>query len=450
MKAVLIAGVQSGTGKTTVSMAVMRCLRNKGKNVAPFKVGPDYIDPKFHRFITGNYSYNLDSWMLDENTLRYLFHKNSIGKDIAVIEGVMGLYDGIGTDSTGSSAHVAKLLGVPVILVLDASGMSGSAAAMVMGYCDYDRELDLRGVIFNRVSGESHYSLLKTAVERDTGIKCLGYLAKNDELKLESRHLGLVPVEELDEFEKQAQALSLSAAGTIDIDGIEEISVISVQPKDIKEKSIPGDMGKGLRIGIAMDEAFNFYYRDNLDLMQESGIDLVEFSPLKSGKLPEDVDGLYIGGGFPEIFAEKIAVNKSLRNEIKQRAEKGMPVYAECGGLMYLCSGMIPEDGRIYPAVDFFKCRTRMTKKLQRFGYVEVEYKGILTKAHEFHHTVLEDVDESQFEYAFKVRKKNRGKEWKCGLSRKNVLAGYPHVHFYSNPEFYRGIISLFRKGLNN
>ncbi|MBN2040590.1 MAG: cobyrinate a,c-diamide synthase [Spirochaetes bacterium] len=447
MKAIVIAGIQSGTGKTTVSMAVMRCLKNRGRNVAPFKTGPDYIDPKFHKFITGNSSYNLDSWMLDENTLKYLFRKNSMNKDIAVAEGVMGLFDGSGTDGTGSTAHLAKILGVPVVLVVNASGMSESAAAMVMGYRDYDRDVDLRGVIFNRVSGESHYSFLKKAVERDTGVKCLGYLAKNEEIKLRSRHLGLIPVEELDELEEQADALSVSAEETIDIDGIEEIAEINDPENNINGICFPEDAGKGLKIGMAMDEAFNFYYMDNLNLMKESGIDVVEFSPLNDEKLPENIDGLYIGGGFPEVFTEKIAANVSMREEIKQKALAGMPVYAECGGLMYLSTGIIPEDGKFYPAVDFFKCKTRMTKRLQRFGYIEVEYNGIITKAHEFHHTVLEDADETDFNYAYSVRNINRGREWKCGLVKRNVLAGYPHIHFYSNPEFYGEIISLFRKG---
>ncbi len=445
MKGIVIAGAQSSAGKTTVSMAVIRLLKNSGMDVVPFKVGPDYIDPKFHRFVTGNHSYNLDSWMLDEETVRYLFRKNSAGKDIAVIEGVMGLYDGSGFDSFGSTAHVAKILCAPVVLVLDAHGMSVSAAAMALGYKNYDPGLDLKGVILNRISGRSHYDLLKVAIERDTGLRCFGYLAPDKEFSLGSRHLGLVPVEELGDLERKVDALSELAGKTLDIKGLENISGISSSFEGCPANMNPGDIGRGLRIGIAQDEAFNFYYQDNLNLMKETGVDLCEFSPVHDARLPDNIDGLYLGGGFPEVFAEKLSANIALAKEIRERAENGMPVYAECGGLMYLCSGIIINNN-FYPCVDFFKCRVKMTPRLQRFGYVEVMYNGIRTRAHEFHHTVLEDVDDSNFEYAYTVKKANKNEEWKCGLTRRNVLAGYAHVHFYANMDFYRSIISLFRR----
>ncbi len=451
MKAIVIAGTQSSVGKTTVSIAVMRALRNAGRNVAPFKVGPDYIDPKFHKFATGNLSYNLDSWMLSENTVKYLFNKHAQKKDIAVIEGVMGLYDGSGDEmhgntASGSTAHIAELTGAPVILVTDAHGMAESAAAMVQGYKNYDRDINLKAVILNRVSGESHYKLLKEIIERETGVRCIGYLSPDKEVSLKSRHLGLIPVEELDDLEKKIESLAASACKTIDMAGIEEISEIQPPAYYDSEDLHPGKIGHGLRIAVAMDEAFNFYYQDNLDLMKEAGIELVEFSPMHGNKLPEEVSGLYIGGGFPEEFADKLSANKGMLRDIKDKLANGMPAYAECGGLMYLTSGIIDKSSNLYNTVDFFQCRTRMTGRLQRFGYCEIEYKGIKVKGHEFHHTVLEDMQDPDIEYMYTVSNPGRDEAWQCGLFKRNVLAGYPHIHFYANLKFFEKIVELYLK----
>jgi cobyrinic acid a,c-diamide synthase len=451
MKAIIIAGTQSSVGKTTVSIAIMRVLRNAGMDVAPFKVGPDYIDPKFHKFATSNFSYNLDSWMLSDNTVKYLFNKHAEKKDIAVIEGVMGLFDGSGEGirsmaARGSTAHIAKLTGAPVILVMDAHGMAESAAAMVLGYKNYDSNIDLKAVVLNRVSGESHYKLLKDIIEKNTGVRCLGYLEPDKELTLKSRHLGLIPAEELDDLEKKMDLLAFSTGKTIDMKGIEHISETNSPDYEDSDDMHPGKIGQGLRIAVAMDEAFSFYYQDNLGLMKETGIELIEFSPMHDKKLPENISGLYLGGGFPEEFAGKLSANKQMLREIKEKLSDGMPVYAECGGLMYLTSGIIDKNTNFYNTVDFFQCRTRMTKTLQRFGYCEIEYSGIKTRGHEFHHTVLEDINDPDIKYAYSVSKSGGSKAWKCGLIKKNVLAGYPHVHFYSNMEFFKKIVQLYMK----
>ncbi|WIV11812.1 cobyrinate a,c-diamide synthase [Proteiniborus sp. MB09-C3] len=438
MKRVVIAGTHSGCGKTTVSLGIMAALTRRGKKVAPFKVGPDYIDPSFHRFVTGNPSYNLDSWILDSNTVRYLFNKNIQNMDISIIEGVMGMHDGFGIDrSNGSTAHVAKITKTPVILVAEAKAMSTSAAALVMGYMMYDKDVEVKGVIFNKVCGEKHYEMLKLVVERDLGIKCLGYFPKNADISLKSRHLGLIPADEVEELNQKIDGLVELVEKYIDLNALEEIAnvedieTVENPAKDILMKY------KGLKIGIAMDTAFSFYYQHNLQLMEEAGVQLLPFSPLKDTSVPAEVDGLYIGGGFPEMFAENLEENTSMRTDIKTLLDNGLPAYAECGGLMYLTEGIVDLQGQYHNMVGFFDAKSMMTNRLNRFGYVNVETKtGIKIRAHEFHRSCIEKNDALEYYYhVTKYREKFIG-EWKCGLVKNNVVAGYPHIHFYSNLEF--------------
>ncbi len=446
MKKIIIAGISSGAGKTTVSAALMKVLTGRGMKVAPFKTGPDYIDPKFHEFVTGEHSHNLDSWMLDEDTVRYLFYKNSHGSDIAVIEGVMGLFDGCGTGDDGSTAHIARITGSPVILVADAKGMSRSIAAVINGFCSFDSSVNIIGVIFSKVSGEKHYSLLEKIVNENCTVKCFGYIPSDPGITLESRHLGLIPVEELQGLNLKVNRMAELASENIDIDGIlnaasEDHSACEI-PEYIKKL---GGIATGMRIGIAMDKAFSFYYRDNISLLEEAGVELVKFSPLLDGSLPEGLNGLYLGGGYPEIFARELSANRTMLDDIRSKCIGGIPVYAECGGLMYLTSGITDHTGSFFPLVDFFKHRSVMTKKLQRFGYVNIEYEGISIRGHEFHHSMLEgNDDETHFEYS--VVKESTGESWNCGLRKKNVIAGYPHIHFYSNPEFLMKLINMFKE----
>ncbi len=313
----VIGGTQSGVGKTTVSVGIMKALSKRGLNVQPYKIGPDYIDPAFHSFVTGNKSRNLDSWMLEERAINDIFVKNSFDKDISVIEGVMGLYDGFGIEKdNGSTAHVSKILKSPVVLVIDGNGVSSSAAAQVLGYKLYDEKVKIKGVIVNNVSGQKHYELIKEAIEKFTGIKCVGYLKKNIDIKLESRHLGLIPTVEVENLNKKLDKLSSMIEETIDIDEIIEISkevstLYYTYNNDNKTRL------KDVNIGVALDKAFNFYYQDNLELLEELGAKLVYFSPLKDRKLPDNLHGLYLGGGFPEVFAKELEENRELRNEIK-------------------------------------------------------------------------------------------------------------------------------------
>lgn len=446
MKKIIIAGMRSGAGKTTVTSALMRSFLSRGLNVAPFKTGPDYIDPGFHRFVTGKPSHNLDSWMLDGESVRYIFQKNSGGSDIAVIEGAMGLYDGCGTGDEGSTAHVARITGAPVILVADAGGVSRSMAAAVNGFCSFDESINITGIIFNRVSGDSHYRLLKKIIEENCSIRCFGYIPSDPEIVLESRHLGLIPVEEIQGLSDKIDRMACLVSKYVDIEGLLESLPDSHHSNDTPGfiKEVEG-AGTGLKIAVAMDRAFSFYYSENISLMKHAGIEIVEFSPLRDKRLPDCIDGVYLGGGYPEVFASELSANSGMLEDIRGRCMDYMPVYAECGGLIYLSSGVIDRDGRLSPFVDFFNYRTVMTGRLQRFGYVNIDYDGISVRGHEFHHSKADGADaEALFEY--KVLKESTGETWECGLKKLNVLAGYPHIHFYSSPEFFKRIIKLWKR----
>ncbi|RJX24775.1 MAG: cobyrinate a,c-diamide synthase [Dethiobacter sp.] len=436
----MLAGTHSGVGKTTISMGIMHVL-TRFMHVQPYKVGPDYIDPAFHTHITGRHCRNLDGWLLEEDTLKYLFLKNGSLAEICVIEGVMGLYDGAGTGKDqGSTAHIAKILNVPVVLVLDGKGMAASAAAMVLGYQQYDPMVKIRGVIINNVKGENHYRLLKEAVERDTGVKVVGYLPANEEIRLPSRHLGLVPRGEIEELQQKLERLGDMVRATIDLQAFLRIAGEYTPPFGFSRPT-PEKIAE-VRLAVAYDQAFNFYYRDNLDLLEELGAELVFFSPMEEEKLPGNIDGLLLGGGFPEVFARELEANVALRKEIGARIPEELPVYGECGGLMYLSGGIVDNQGDFFAMTGAFPGTVKMTKRLQRFGYVEVELqsgnilgkKGERVRAHEFHHSLL--VDEGGHEYSFRVKKIRDGEvtaTWECGIKRMNMLASYPHLHFYAN-----------------
>ncbi|RBP41554.1 cobyrinate a,c-diamide synthase [Garciella nitratireducens] len=449
MNGVMIAATSSGVGKTTLSLGLMAAFEKRGLKVQPFKVGPDYIDPEFHKLVTQKPSYNLDSWMLEEDILKFLFYKNMDHKDIAIIEGVMGLYDGIGAErqACGSSAQISKILEIPVILVIDGSSMSSSAAAIVLGYQLYDPKVKIQGIIINKVSGQAHYDLLKEAIERDTHIKCLGYLPKDLNLSLNSRHLGLVPVEEIKNFKEKIDRLVIYIEKYIDLEEILKLSQWKTSFVEIRrdDKTSYIKYAQGLRLGILKDKAFHFYYQDNIDLLRDIGVELKWISPLKEKKLPKDLDGLYLGGGFPEIFAKELEENQSFRESVYHDLESGLPAYGECGGLMYLTQKIQDLEGKDYEMVGFFPTKSIMTKRLQHFGYVEVETQnGLKIKAHEFHHSKI--VENKYLSYCYQVRKKRKGKiikEWKCGITKKNVLAAYPHIHFYSNIEFLKKFLKI-------
>lgn len=454
MNRVMIAGTNSNVGKTTVSMGIMAALRKRGLNVAPFKVGPDYIDPGFHKFVTGNPSYNLDSYLLDENSVKYLINNNNnTGADIGIIEGVMGFYDAFGlVDPRGSSAHVSIVTKTPVILVIDGSGIANSAAAVVLGYKMMDENTDIRGVIVNKVSGEYHYNIIKSAVERVTGIKCIGYMPKDPDSALSSRHLGLIPADEIKDLRNRIERLIERIEECIDLDELLKISA-SAPKIEADTRTIDDFIQRekkhftGRKIGIAMDKAFSFYYQSNIDLLKALGAELVEFSPISDKYLPEGLDSIYLGGGFPEVFSKELEKNAAFRDSLSNYLENGGKCFAECGGYIYLSEKITSLKGVTENLTGFLPFSVEMTKSLQNFGYVEIEIEldghNVKTKGHEFHHSKIIRGRE-QLSCIYHVKKYKDDvlyKKWMCGVRKNNVIAGYAHVMFLSNPEIVKNLL---------
>lgn len=441
MKRFVIAAPSSGTGKTSIALGLMRALKNRGLAVQPFKVGPDYIDPAFHCRAAGRASRNLDLWMLEEEILKGLFIKNAADADVAVVEGVMGLYDGLNHSFDNcSTAHLARVLDAPVILVVDGRGIATSAAALVKGFCELDPRVRLSGVVFNKISGEKTYALLKEAVEGLAGVPCYGYVDNNSAMSLESRHLGLIPSVETAGLDDKLELLAASVEKSVDIDGLLRLAS---QAPSLSAAPLPAVPFVGpVTVGLAKDEAFNFYYQDNLDLMEAAGVRWKCFSPLTDTELPEGIGGIYIGGGFPEVFARRLAENERMRSAINKAAQSGMPIFAECGGYMYLMEAIQDFENVAYPMTGVLQGTSVMTGKLQRFGYVTVTTRsnslfgpgGVMLKGHEFHRSLCRDGATGAVAYDV-ARGRALHEVWCCGENTGNVLAAYAHVHWYSSPE---------------
>lgn len=449
---IIIAGTHSGVGKTTLTLGIISALRKKGVSVQAFKTGPDYIDPTYHSEASGKICVNLDSWLLSKDAVIELFRRRAEDVDLSVIEGVMGLYDGLKDTEVGSTAHLAKILNSPVILILDAGSLSRSAAAIAMGYKEFDRKIDIAGIILNNIASVNHYNYIKSAIESETEIPVVGCLPRDPELKLSERHLGLIPLEEKRLSSGFYKKLSKRVEDHIDLTRILKIG------RQARPLPYPGVMifKKGpqksrVTIAVAKDEAFNFYYQDNLEILNHLGADIVTFSPLRDGELPKGVDGLYIGGGFPELFASDLSKNNSLKRSIRRKAEYGLPVYAECGGLMYLVESLMDFKKRKFSMAGIFKCSVRMGDRLRRMGYVNLEVirdnilgkKGQRNRAHLFHWSRLTNIPKSA-SFAYKIVK-DRNIIYD-GLIKKNVLAGYAHLHFASNLKFAKNFINSCRR----
>lgn len=444
-KKLLIAGTNSGVGKTTLSLGIMQALKNRRMVVQPYKVGPDYIDTAYHTHITGRSSRNLDAYMLEEEQLKYLFNKAKADADVSVVEGVMGLYDGKGTDiNECSSSSMAKLLNLPVVLVINAKAMAASSAAMVLGYQQIDPELNICGVIANNIRTEGHYKLVKESIEKYCNVEVLGYFPPNENFSLPSRHLGLVPSDEMEALEDKFKSLGEEIEKYINIDRLLELC----ETEDVKTTYVPAlsevsnvALVKGKKIAVAYDKAFNFYYADNLDLLKDIGLELVYFSPLADKVLPQ-CDYIYIGGGFPEVFGKELAANKEMREAIKKAHKAGIPIYAECGGLMYLGKALVDHEENSYEMVGIFEGISRMTKSLKRFGYCYgyakeetiLSKEGETLRGHEFHHSEFESKQQGVYVMQKHAKSKEEDK-WLGGYSQGNTLATYLHIHFYSNLE---------------
>lgn len=434
MKGFMIAGVSSGIGKTTVSMGLMSLF----ENVSPFKVGPDYIDTTFHQFVTGNKSYNLDLFMMGEEGVKYSFYKHH--KGISIVEGVMGLYDGIDHSlDNNSSAHLARVLDLPVILIVSGGGKSTSIAAEVLGYKMLDSRVKIASVIINRTT-EAMYKHYKEAIEKYTGVECIGYLPKDESLSVSSRHLGLLQAEEIDGLREKSKHLKEILQKTIDVERLLEIAELGEKDGIKNPFEELKDKYKGLKVGIAKDKAFSFYYNDNLELMEDLGMELIPFSPMSDKEIPE-VDLLYFGGGYPENYAKELSSNIEMIESIREYHQKGGKIYGECGGFMYLTSRIKLLDGKYFPMCDIIKCSVEMRDRLDisRFGYISLyDKEKTLGRGHEFHYSKISDIKDDSREY--RAIKPN-GKEWECVFKEKNCRAGYPHIHFFKSLDYLYEII---------
>lgn len=439
---ILIAGTNSGCGKTTTVCAILQSLKNRALSVASFKCGPDYIDPMFHSRVIGTKSRNLDLHMFTENTLRYLLQKNAADCDISVIEGVMGYYDGVGLGTEASSYAVAKASATPTVLVVNAKGAAHSLLATISGFANLKADSGIRAVIFNNCS-PMLYPMLADAVKAQFGgrILPLGFLPPMPDCRLESRHLGLITADEVENLHAMLQALAAQAEKTIDLDGLLSLAssapALTWTPPDLPEK------GEGVRIAIAMDKAFCFYYEDSLTLLRELGAELVPFSPLEDAHLPEGIDGLYLGGGYPELYPELLEQNASMRRDIRAYLEKGKPCIAECGGFLYLHEKLCGHE-----MVGYFKGSGTDQKKLVRFGYVTLRAQkdnvfckaGETLRAHEFHYYDVPDPGDGF------IATKSTGRSWKSAVTSPTLYAGFPHFNFYAEPNMAQRFLTVCRE----
>ncbi len=424
---ILIAGTGSSCGKTTASILIMACLKRRGLSVAPYKAGPDYIDPGFHRRVCGRASYNLDTWLMSEGEIKRLLRNDA---DISVIEGVMGYYDGLDArDMRCSTWELARITKTPVLLVADASGGAASVAATVKGFQTLKPDSGICGVLINRASGERHYELVRQAIRGYTGLDCVGYLTKQAAIELPSRHLGLVTARETPDLMDRVNETAALAGQTLDL---EKLLALAADAPGIESEieTTPYRRRDGYRLGVALDEAFHFYYAANLAALKDRGMELVFFSPLRDSALPEKLDGLYIGGGYPEVYAETLEKNENMRKSIKAALENGLRCYAECGGLMYLGESI---DGRAMCGA--LPLKSTMTNRLQRFGYVTVNDRtGLSFPAHEFHHAIAEPSEELRCAYRI-VKASDPEKSWMGGYEKSNTLAAFAHVYFAHRPD---------------
>lgn len=446
----LIAGTHSGAGKTTLATGLMAALVSRGLQVQGFKVGPDYIDPGYHSLATGRPPRNLDVWLQGEERIAALFANSAQGTDVVVVEGVMGLFDGIrNTRGQGSSAHIAKLIQIPVVLVIDGKGQARSAAALVQGFAAFDPAVNLAGVIINRVSSPAHYQGLKAAIEEEAGLPVLGALPLDKGLSVSERHLGLVPAVERRRAGQDNQAylarLGQLISDNLDLDRL--LALAQAAPPLAATGTGHAESGSAkATIAVARDEAFHFYYQDALETLQSQGARLVEFSPLYDEKLPAETDGLYIGGGFPEEFVMELACNICMMNSIRRFCSAGRPIYAECGGLMYLCERIIDRYGQTRAGVGLVPAVTRITDRLAGLGYrtgrllqpTVLGETGTQVQGHEFHYSVVEYRQSAPAYELTTAVGEDRGQE---GYARANLLASYLHLNFAGQPQLAAAFI---------
>lgn len=436
---IMIAAPASGSGKTLFTCALLRLLERKGIRAAAFKCGPDFIDPMFHKKVLGTPSRNLDLCMAGEEGVRRSFAAGCAGAEIAVIEGVMGYFDGTGASGMeGSSYELATVLQTPVLLTADVRGMSRSAAAMIKGFTDYGEQKMICGAFLNRTSAVTA-ERIEGWLAKEAGIPVLGFFPADDELRLESRHLGLVEPEEIPDLQQKIDHAADILEVTLNLEALFMAAggapALQVETGNPEERE-----GSSVTVAVAQDEAFSFYYEDNLELLQELGAKIVYFSPLHDRELPE-ADGLLIGGGYPELKAGELAANTGILASIRRAADSGMPILAECGGFQYLQEELVDKEGTAHRMCGVLKGSSRMTDRLVRFGYVEVSGEGLYfgtgrtIRGHEFHYS-----DSTENGSACKAVKPG-GKSWDCMVVQGRIAAGYPHLYYRSCPAFAESFV---------
>ena len=434
---IILAGTGSAVGKTTIATGIMKALSEK-YNVQPFKVGPDYIDPSYHTLATNNTSRNLDSFFMKKGQIRDSYLKGMEGKDIAIIEGVRGLYEGIDSiNDIGSTASVAKALKAPVILIINSRSLVKSAAALVLGFKTLDPEINIAGVILNKVKNNAHYQKTKRSIEEITNTEVIGGIVRDENISIEQRHLGLVPAREKENSLKFIDIWAKTISESIDLDRLVEIA--KTAPK-INSELIPiwNKINKQpVKIAVAYDEVFNFYYKENIESLEANNAKIKYFSPLKDEHLP-DVDGIYIGGGYPELFSKELSENKSMLKDIKNFHNESRPIFAECGGLMYLMNSIHDDN-----AVNIYPYKAILTDRVQALKYTiaEVQKDNIISKkgeifhGHEFHYSKV-IVDNLKNPLAFKITRGKGSYANQDGFIEKNTLASYVHTHVAAMPNF--------------
>ena len=455
MKTLIIAGTHSKVGKTTIALALMATLRQRGLTVQPFKVGPDFIDPGHHTAVCGRISRNLDNWMLSDETVRVIFHRACAGADVAVIEGVMGLFDGKSPeDSRGSTADIARLLSAPIILVVDASSVAASIAAIVRGFSEFDARVQIAGVICNRVAGPRHYRYLQSAIRQHTRVVPLGWLSRRADWQIPERHLGLTTIQDHPGSTELWSSVADAFCQTVDLNGLLALSaqgkgagkgdIHLFAESQVQQRPSQSKLGKKMnvpfsrRVAVARDAAFCFYYQDNLDLLEQAGGEIIPFSPLTDSQLPDGTDVLYLGGGYPELHARQLSENDAMRRSIRRFHEQGGTIYAECGGLMYTCRELMEVSGNAFPMLDLLPARTVMQPRLAQLGYViwrgnrstPLGPVGTEARGHQFHYSRLESLGP----LTYSAELEHGDDRYPDGLISGNLLAGYAHLHFASNP----------------
>lgn len=439
---VAVAAPQGRSGKTTVTASLIAGLRARGLMVQPFKKGPDFIDPSWLSLVAGRQCRNLDRFLMDEQTIRRSFTGHAAGADISVIEGAMGLFDGVDVEGSGSTAEIAKVLRAPVLLVVNAVRMTRSAAAIVLGCQKLDPDVRIAGVILNNVARPRHRDMLTAAIDRYCGLPVLGVFPKNKEYTVPDRHLGLIPAEENEALQRVLERWSKDAESLLDLDRILEIA--RKAPGLPGEDSFPSPRDAGVsrpRVGVLRDRAFSFYYPENLEALERAGAELVFIDALRD-ELPDDLDALYVGGGFPEVFAAELEANETLRRAVRDRVESGMPVYAECGGLMYLGERLVwgGKGFRMAGAIPF---ETDLDERPRGHGYMVLRAvrdnpyfaEGTVVRGHEFHHSGVTRVN-PEVSLCMEVQRGYGIDGKRDGMCYRNAFAAYCHIHALSVPEW--------------